>query len=461
MKHSLCIRVFLLFFGLFLVSLPVSAVNWLMLQGTEPAKVTHRPFIFAQPSYTRDLSSEITAGPNAGKRAVPTMVAPWFDDDSAFHFRRARAGVRGNFTGMMQNDFTSKMNYFVLFEFAPNLLTYEFLGSRERIAAPDHFSVTMNHIDGARFRFGLFKTPGLEETYQGIVAQDYIEFTDFAARESLERFATGSTRAQPPSSGGTNGDLGTPVDQSEGFNGARDWGVQVFDSFKQENWDYTYAFMLGRGAGIHETSRAQDPLEQYYYLSAEQDLAGGKGPWKHGTKYYAWLQQGVRVFESDPLQTEYDRKRYGLGVRSQGSLFGLEARQRFEVSYMVADGMVFYAPAGSVKGGDLMFAAEDGNQSQALSIDYGHFINSNWEAMLRWDKHELLSETDNVVWTDADARDITTMTYGVQYHFSKKLKLAFNFIDRKVEAPNEPFFVVQDVVGSIGNRYSFQLTWIY
>ena len=156
------IRVPLLVFALLIVSSPVSAVNWLMLQGTEPENVTHRPFIFAQPSYTRDLSSEITEGPNAGKRAVPTMVAPWFDDDSAFHFRRARAGVRGNFTGMMQNDFTSKMNYFVLFEFAPNLLTYEFLGSRERVAAPDHFSATMNHIDGARFRFGLFKTPSIE-----------------------------------------------------------------------------------------------------------------------------------------------------------------------------------------------------------------------------------------------------------------------------------------------------------
>ena len=440
-------------------SLSVNAVNWLMLQGTEPAKVTYRPVLFAQPSYTRDLSSDISAGPNAGRRSVLSTVAPWFEDDSAFHFRRARAGVRGNFTGMFQNDFTSKMNYFVLAEFAPNLLTYEFLGSRERVLAPDHFSLTANHIDGARLRFGLFKPPGLEETYQGIVAQDYIEFTDFAAREMLERFATGNTRASI--SGGTNGSIGVSVNKSQGFNGARDWGIQVFDSFKDENWDLTYSLMLGRGAGIHEKNRSQDPLEQYYYFSAEKNLPGGVGPWKHGIKTYIWLQKGVRVFATDPLLTEYDRLRYGIGIRAQGQLFALDDRQRFEVSYMAADGMVFVAPAGAVNDGALMFAAEDGNRSRALSIDYGYFINSHWEMMLRWDKHQLLYETDNVIWTQGDARVITTMTYGVQYHFTKKMKLAFNYLDRKVTAPNEPFVVVQNVVDSIGDRYSFQLTWIY
>jgi len=450
---------FLITLFLLVQSSSVYSVNWLMLQGTEPPKVTHREFIFLQPSYTQDLSDKISLGPNAGKAAVPTTIAPWFEDSSRFHFRRARAGIRGNFTGVAKNKFTEKMNYFVLTELAPNLLTYDFLGDRDRQVAADHFSVTFNHIKGARLRFGLFKTPGLEETYQGIVAQDYIEFTDFAARESLERFATGNSRASP--SGGINGSIGTPVTESQGFNGARDWGIQVFDSFKRDEWDYTYAVMLGRGAGIHESSRAQDPLEQYYYLSAEKDLPGGKGPWKHGVKYYVWLQNGVRVFESDPLQQEYDRQRYGIGARGQGKLFGLDNRQRLDIEFMVADGMVFVGPAGAVKGGDLMFAAEEGNKSQALSIDYGYFVTSKWETMIRWDKHELLNETDGVVWTEGDARDIKTMTYGVQYHFSPKMKLAFNYIDRTVTAPNESNVVVQDVVGSIKNRYSFQLTWIY
>lgn len=435
------------------------SVNWLMLQGTEQDSTTHRPFLFAQPSYTRDLSKPITAGPNTDKRALPATVAPWFENDSEFHFRRARAGVRGNFTGSMNNNFTRKMNYFVLAELAPNLLTYDFTGSRKQKIAADHFSITANHIDGARLRFGLFKTPGLEETYQGIVAQDYIEFTDFAAREALERFVTGNARRTP--SNGTNTDIGTPALESQGFNGARDWGLQAFDSFKEANWDFSYAFMLGRGAGIHETSRPQDMLEQYYYLSAEKDLPGGKGPWKHGIKYYVWLQNGERVFESDPAQQAYERQRYGIGVRSQGALLGMQARQRLDIGLMAADGMIFVGPAGGVKGGVLMYAAENGNSSRAISIDYGYFISSHWEAMFRWDKHESLYKTDDIIWTQGDARDISTMTYGIQYHFSPKLKLAFNYIDREVTAPNENHPVVQNVVDSIGYRYSLQLTWIY
>ena len=31
--------------------------------------------------------------------------------------------------------------------------------------------------------------------------------------------------------------------------------------------------------------------------------------------------------------------------------------------------------------------------------------------LIRWDKHELLNETDGIVWTEGDARDITTLTY--------------------------------------------------
>ncbi len=449
----------LLFIFLLVQISSVGAVNWVVLQATEPKKVIHRPFVFVQYSYTRDLGRDISVGPNAGKRASASTIAPWFEENSKFHFRRARIGIRGNFTGVMRNKFTQKMNYFFLTELAPNLITYDFLGDSQRAIALDHFSLTANHIPGARLRFGLFKTPGLEEVYQGIVAQDYIEFTDFAAREVLERFATGNNRATP--SGGTNGNTGTPVKQSSGFNGARDWGVQVFNSFKDSDWDYTYSFMLGRGRGIDESAGANKALEQYYYLSAEQDLAGGKGPWKHGIKYYAWLQNGVRIFESDPLKTEYNRKRYGIGIRAQGALFGLKAKQRLDLALMFADGMVFIAPAGSVKGGNLMYAAQQNNRSRAISLDYGRFLTKHWEVMIRLEKHELLYKTDGVIWTKGDARTIDAVTYGLQYSYTPKQKLAINYINRTVTAPYEFNAVVQDVVASVGDRYSVQYTWIF
>jgi len=442
------------------------AVNWLMLQGTEPANVSHLPFLFIQPSYTKDLSSEISLGPNADKRAVNTTIAPNFDNDQELQLRRARAGVRGNFTGALKNDFTSKMNYFFLGEFAPNLLTYEFLGERERLMGLDHFSLTFNHIEGARVRIGLFKTPGLEETFQGIATQDYIEFTDFAAREIIERFADGNRRASPV--GGTNGVIGTPTKIGSDVNAVRDWGVMVFDSFKIDSWDYSYSLMLGRGAGINQSDRPQDSLEQYYYLSAEQDLTGGKGARKHGVKYYLWYQDGEREFNTDPSATEYDRKRYGIGVRAQGKLFGLDARQRLDVALSYADGMIFVAPAGSVKGdastlvaGDLMFAAEEGNKSRALSIDYSYFITPKFETMLRYDQHELLYETNDSIWAEGDARDIQTLTFGAQYHLTPKMRFTFNYIDRNVDAPNTKHPAIENVINSVRDRYSIQFTYIY
>lgn len=84
------------------------------------------------------------------------------------HFRRFRIGFRGNFTGKLSNTFTSKMNYFVLTEMAPNFITYTPFGSRARFIGITDLSVTFNHIPGVRIRIGQFKTPGSEESMQGI-----------------------------------------------------------------------------------------------------------------------------------------------------------------------------------------------------------------------------------------------------------------------------------------------------
>ena len=48
--------------------------------------------------------------------------------------------------------FVDDINYFVLAETAPNLITYEPFGDRDHWVAPDHFTLTFNHIPGARIR---------------------------------------------------------------------------------------------------------------------------------------------------------------------------------------------------------------------------------------------------------------------------------------------------------------------
>jgi len=352
-----------------------------------------------------------------------------------------------------------KTNYFIQAEVASNLLTYDYLGNRERIIGLDHFSVTFNQFGYGRIRVGLFKAPGPEESYQGIINIDYIEFTDFIAREMMEVFVSGNRRSTP--SAGTNQVIGTPVNHSEGFSAVRDWGVQLFDRIQRGKWEHSFSLMLGRGAGIASTSRSQNKVEQYYYFSSEYDLPGKKGPKKNGIKLYGWLHRGERVFSSDPLKQRFDRVRQGLGLHARGKFFSLSASQRFDIQLLMAKGMLFIAPGGLVKGGDLMFAAQEGNKSRAVSIDYGIFVSVHWELMARWDKHELLYRSDGVVWSNGDERHITTMTYGLQYHFSPKLRITANYIDRKVEAPNEPHPVVQNLISSVEERFALQLTWIY
>ena len=473
------------------ISGPVCAANWLMLQGTEhPLAPAHRFWGFVQPAYTLDTSDELhgltdSPGPpdfsrNNGERLAITSVSPWFDEGERFHVRRARAGVRGVFTGPLRNRFTSKMNYFTLFEAAPNLLTYDPFGDRARTVALDHLSLTFNHLPGARIRAGLFKTPGPEEALQGVHTLDYIELTDFVAREVLERFVKGAAK---PAGSPASPALGTPRNSAYGTNAVREWGVQVFDSFVQEDWDLSYAVMLGRGEAISETGGINETPELYLYASAEYRLPGGWGVKKHGVKMYGWYQRGERQFSSDPQDEEYDRVRYGIGTRLLAGIPGSAYKYRLAVELMQADGMIFFAPAGgvangNVDNGNLQIAAEDDNKSRALTVDLGFLPNNKWQFDLRYHRHDLLYDTASTV-NPGNERELTDITLGLNYHFSRKLRLTINYIFRDVNAP-EPYassapggrFPIKPVadgitenanriVNTVDDRAGIQLTWLF
>ncbi len=431
------------------------AVDWLMLQGTE-GRSGHYPVAFMQPSYTRDESDSLQLGPNSGKQAVLGTIAPWFNNQDRWHFRRLRFGMRGHLGAPSAQGLAPDMNYFVLLEAAPNLLTYEPFGERSRALAPDHFSITFNQLPGARIRAGLFKMPGPEESYQGVINIDYIEFTTFVATQVLERFAEGNTRQSP--SAGSNFTRGTPTSTAYGFNGVRDWALQVFDQFQQGPWSLSYALALGRGEDIHTLDPEFHQWERYLYLSTEHDLPGGKGPKKHGLKAYTWHQQGKRRFATDPDLQEFDRVRYGVGFRALGPLFGGDRIHRISMEWMQAEGMIFIGPTGGVKGGLLQFAEDRNNHSRALSLDYGFFLTPQWELDLRVARHELLYRQDGDPWTAGDARIVEEITYGVQYHMGPKSRLTFNYLQRNLRAPNESHPVVQNVADSIGNRWGIQWT---
>jgi hypothetical protein len=444
---------------------PASAANWLMLQGTEnPKAPDHRLVGFIQPAYTKNLADPMTglAGPlaaNNGKVVAQNLVPPKLEDRSAFHVKRARGGVRGKLG--------DKFNYFVFVEVAPNNMTYDPFGDRARAIALDHFSITANHIPGARVRAGLFKNPGSEESYQGIATFDYIDFTDFTARENLERFMTGAFT--PAAS--AQGNIGTPVNKAYGFSAARDWGVQLFDSFKHGKWDTSYAVKVGRGEAISTTDDNKFNPEWYLYASTEYDLPGGKGPRKNGVKVYAWRQQGKRDFSSDPTGKEYKRVRQGVGFKAVGKLFESKYKHRLSGELMQAAGAIFLAPAGNVArgnvaNGNLQMAMDDGNKALGWYLDYGFYLDKNWEFDIRYDEDKLLYKTSSDV-NPGNERKITGLTLGVNYHFTPKLRLTANYTHRKAEAPVAyagNAALTQDVrttVANLDDRVALQLTWIY
>jgi len=467
---------------------PALAANWLMLQGTEPPKATHSVFAFIQPTYIDDQSdalSGLTRGPGAdfsvnnGRRLAVTSVAPDFDQASEAFIQRLKFGMRGNFTGAARNSLTAKMNYMVLLEAGKNLQLYDPFGDRARPVALDHASLTFNHIPGARVRAGLFKTPGPEELFQAVQTLDYVEFTDFIAREQLERFTTGA--AQPAGSP-KSPVLGVKTNTAYGFNAARDWGVQVFDSFRHGKWDLSYAVMAGRGEAISESDRNNDAVETYLYGSAEYILPGGKGPFRNGVKFYGWHQSGKRQFATDPANNEYDRVRYGVGFKALGNFFGMKHKQRLSGELMYGDGMIFIAPAGGVANGaldsgNLQIAAEKGNKSRGMTLDYGYFLDRHWEFDLRWARHDLLYETSPTV-NPGNERVFHETTLGLNYHFNPKIRLTFDYTFKSADAPTAyaaggnyapvpgPVAAnltsnVKTLVDNVDDRVALRLTWIF
>lgn len=220
---------------------------------------------------------------------------------------RARIGVRG--TGMPLD---SKVNYFFLAEFGQNGITSENDGAAKMTDA----SITLNHIKGARVRMGLFKTPMAEEIYQGIALFDYINFTIGTNHLLNERFANTDLKATPLNPQNPQKTGIAPNGFDRGVGAARDVGIQIFDTFKMDNWEHSYSVMYGNGNGLNYTDN-DDNKDLYLYLSSEK-VTGGKGPRTQGMKFFVWSIKGKRTVDNDGEEgvidnKEFDRDRSALG----------------------------------------------------------------------------------------------------------------------------------------------------
>lgn len=419
------------------------ATNWLMLQGTEPAGSAARAKIwgFIQPEFQYTSGSELAAGPWAGQKAVFNQIGPDNKSDSTFQLRRARLGVRG--TGF---PIDSRVNYFLLAEFGNNGITQ--LGGSGAVKLTDA-SVTLNHIPGARVRIGQFKTPGSEEGIQAIHVFNYVNFTNFANQQLLERFFD-EDGSRPGFENDPNGSIGA----------FRDIGVQVFDSFRSEAWEHSYAVMVGNGNGITRGDN-DDNKEIYLKWSSELIFNNSKGPRREGLKMFAWYQDGERTLDfanGVAGEQEFDRTRWGLGTTFH------KGKWRASAEYFKADGMIFNGTDGAAVAGSLnnagttvaSFNVLPEDEADGWYIDAGYKVLPNLELDLRYDMMNRGTETS------AGERKFTTATIGAQYFFNKKTRLIVNYEFRDAEAPNQPGSSgANRILDEMDDRASIQLLAIF
>lgn len=416
------------------------ATNWLMLQGTEADHQAPRAKVwgFVQGEYQSTDNTLIKAGPWKGQKAAFNQLAPQSTTSQGFNIRRARIGVRGaNFP------LDNKTNYFILAELGNSGIT---TGGKASQGQLTDASVTFNHIPGARIRAGLFKTPGSEESFQGIATFNYINFTSVTDRLLIERtFETSSKDT------GRNGPVGA----------VRDTGIQVFDTFKQGDWEHSYAVMLGNGGGLATTNQDED-LDLYLYAATEKVFGDSKGPRRHGMKFYAWHNDGKRTIDGT---SGHKRTRSGLGTTY------FDGKLRAAAEYITADGMIF----GGTDGGALPGAINNADtktsgfnvftdqKADGYYVDLGYRVLPNLELNARYDLLNSATATDATSGTGGDKeRQFATTTLGAQYFFNKKTSVRVNYEIRSIDAPNVPSAApVHDILDSIDNRLSAGFTMVF
>jgi hypothetical protein len=437
-----------------LLTQPAFSANWLMLQGTEAAKQGEAPrahlWGFIQAQYQHD-----TSDPNSTNAYIPPkLIGPNLTSQEAFNVNRARIGVRG--TGLPLD---AKVNYFILAEFGNNGIT----APDNRSATLTDASVTLNHIPGARIRIGQFKYPGAEEGLQAIHVFDYINFTAVTNQLLLERFPNNTytdnvaPQTLPP------GESLNAFNKSVGA--FRDTGVQVFDTFKANNWEHSYAVMLGNGNGLNFSDN-DDNKDLYLYWSSEL-VFGGKGGRREGLKLFAWNQSGKRQLDNtnDSIHNpqEYDRDRTGLGIKYLKKPF------RVSAEYMMGEGMIFVGPDKPTF--DINPAVDGGNgengEADGYYVEAGWYIpNTNWEIDLRYDVYNRL--TNDVAFTAGPnlgrtfEMQYSGVTLGTQYHFNKKTRINAEAAFNQAEAVDWPSGAgPNDNLDGIDTRYAIQVTHIF
>ncbi|MBI3432306.1 MAG: porin [Hydrogenophilales bacterium] len=433
-----------------LLPLSAHAANWVDVIGTEPANTPKiKPFGFIQPTYTYYDASPLSGMGGAaasanGQNQIQNMVQPSFNNTEQIQFLRAQFGLRGRI-----ND---NINYFLLTDVGSNLTTVQ-----HPLMLTDA-SVTLSYIPGAKIRAGLFKLPtGEEALVSNPVAFSYVYYsavTSALVQESFYHDVTGTPAGCAVLAGAHSLDCGAVI---AGNNAFRDWGIQVFDSFRKDKWELGYAGMVSNG----------NEIENFGDNNSSKDLTGrlqlsyvfaGQGPLRQDANVFAWHQSGKRTYGG----TDYDRTREGAGFRVTKGPF------RTSGEYIRGEGMIAAGPnppvlpaAGNLEPPYNLNIAPKGKAD-------GWYLEGGWRLLPNWEIEARYDEFDRNYDDAAAERLFKTWTLGGQYFINKSTRVTLNYEWRTAEVPNPQAMTntvqrsnAEAVVNNLGNRLSMQLTWFF
>ncbi len=413
---------------------PAFAVNWFMLQGTEPAgAAAMRLGGFAALVYQNNGSGKIPGGCWAGQHNSSGLVGPNLRSSAETNLNKLQLCARG----AIEDD----ISYSVRVLAGNNSGTAIDSGNRLRLIET---SMTFSQVPGVRARLGLFKTPGAEETAGFVAPVDYIKLTTMSKMLQREKFVV--------SDGSDPHDDNYPTQTGC----CRDFGLMLFDAFKMNNWELSYAVMLGQGHGLNLHDENSNP-EGYFYCSAEYLFGRGQQMQRQGWKFFGWGQEGQRTLEVGLAHTKlgFRRSRYGGG----SSLLWRDLRLGAE--FIQGRGMIVAGVDSSVVSGSL---SNDGNmlanynvapegQAFGWSVDAGYQLLSQLWLNVRYDRLDALTES-------IEERQMKTLTLGVSYWFNQHLQGMVNYSFQSGRAPHKADDALCNLIlDEINDTYAVQLLY--
>jgi hypothetical protein len=426
------------------------AANWVDVLATEPADAPAlKPFGFVQPTYTHIEADPLSgmggaAASTNGQYQIQNQVGPTYDNKDQFQFLRAQFGLRGRLT--------DQINYFLLTDVGSNLTTVQ-----HPLAVTDA-SMTFSFIPGAKIRAGLFKLPTGEEALVSIpLAYSYVYYsavTSALVQETPYQEVIGTPAGCAVISGNTTLDCGMAV---SGNNAFRDWGIQVFDSFRKDNWELGYAAMISNGNEIESISDNNSSKDFTARLQLSY-VFKGSGALREDADVFIWHQSGERTYGG----TDYDRTREGVGYCVSKGPY------RTSGEYIRAEGMVAAGPNPPV-------VSASGNLRPPYNLNLapqgkadGWYLEAGWRFLPDWEIEARYDAFDRNSNDAAAERLFKTWTLGGQYFINKTTHVILNYEWREAEVPY-PLATTNTtqrrnasiVADNLGNRISLQLTWAF